>query len=157
MTRQFALAVAFVAALATPAACETLPGGVEFSEGAVAGSLTGVPGDPEEGAKIYASRSLGNCVACHAVSKLTEVQWQGNVGPSLDGAGSRWTEAQLRGIVANAKLTFEGTRMPAFYKTSGFIRPGDAFTAKPAPADYPPILNAQQIEDVVAFLMTLQD
>jgi len=90
------------------------------------------------------------------VSAMPKVQFQGDVGPSLDGAATRWDEAQLRGIVANAKMMFEGTRMPAFYKTTGFIRPGDGYTAKAAPADLPPILTAQQIEDVVAYLMTLK-
>ena len=61
------------------------------------------------------------------------------------------------GIVANPKMTFEGTVMPAFYKTSGFTRPGDGYTGKAAQGEIEPILSAQEIEDVVAFLMTLQD
>ena len=88
---------------------------------------------------------------------MPDVQFQGDVGPALDGAGDRWTEAQLRGIVSNAKMTFEGTRMPAFYKTEGFIRPGDGYTGKAAPPDLPPILTAQQVEDVVAYLLTLKE
>ena len=54
-------------------------------------------------------------------------------------------------------MMFDGTMMPSFYKTSGFVRPGDAYTGKAAPADLPPLLTAQQIEDVVAFLMTLKE
>ncbi len=57
----------------------------------------------------------------------------------------------------NAKLIFEGTVMPAFYKSSGFIRPGEAFTMKPAAEPLPTLLTAQQVEDVVAYLMTLKD
>ena len=66
-------------------------------------------------------------------------------------------EAQLRGIVANAKMTFKDSFMPAFYKTDGFIRPGDGFTGKAAKGELPPILSAQQIEDVVAYLKTLKE
>lgn len=152
-----AVLAAFLPVAALTARAEIGPKAVAFKDGAIETSLTGTPGNPEEGAKIYAQRALGNCVACHQVSALPKVQWQGNVGPVLDGSATRWSEAQLRGIVANAKMTFDGTRMPAFYKVDGFIRPGDGFKAKPAPADLPPILSAQQIEDVVAFLLTLKD
>lgn len=75
----------------------------------------------------------------------------------LDGVGGYRSAEELRGIVANAKMTFEGTVMPAFYKTSGFIRPGDGYTGKAAQGPLEPILSAQDVEDVVAFLMTLQD
>ena len=75
----------------------------------------------------------------------------------LDGVGDRWTEAELRGIVANAKITFPESMMPAFYKTSGYIRPGDAFTGKAGTEPLPPLLTAQEIEDVVAYLMTITE
>ena len=55
-------------------------------------------------------------------------------------------------------MAFDGTMMPAFYKVSGFVRPGDAYTGKAAPAEgYQPILTAQQVEDVVAYLLTLKE
>ena len=137
---------------------EIAPDAVQFAEGgAVTESLTGVPGDPVNGAKVAATKSLGNCVACHQSSALKEFEPHGNIGPSLDGAGSRWDEVQLRGIVAGAKHTFPDTVMPSFYKVSGFIRPGDGYTGKAAPADIKPILGAQDVEDLVAFLMTLKD
>jgi len=59
--------------------------------------------------------------------------------------------------VANAKLMFEDSLMPSFYKTEGFIRLGDAYTGNAHPGNAEPLLTAQQIEDVVAFLMTLKD
>ncbi|PZX12817.1 sulfur-oxidizing protein SoxX [Palleronia aestuarii] len=134
------------------------PSDVTYDEyGAVDASLTGEPGDPAEGAKILADRSLGNCVTCHQVSDLADVPFQGEVGPALDGVADRWTEADLRGIVANAKQTFPGTIMPAFYKSDGYIRPGDAFTGAAAEGPLDPLLSAQQIEDVVAYLMTLKE
>lgn len=136
---------------------EVAPKDVAFNGGAIEASLTGVPGDAAAGAKIMTTRALGNCIACHEVTALKDAPFHGEVGPSLDGTGSRWSEAELRGIVVNAKMTFEGTVMPAFYKVDGFNRAGDGYTGKAAPADFPPILTAQQIEDVVAFLVTLKD
>ena len=157
MTRQFILAAVLVGFAAVPAASDTAPKDVVYEEAAIATSLTGAPGNAEEGAKVISTRSLGNCVACHAISAMPNVQFQGNVGPTLDGAASRWNEAQLRGLVANAKMTFEGTRMPAFYKVDGYVRPGEGYTSKPAVEPLPPILTAQQIEDVVAYLLTLKE
>ena len=134
------------------------PGDVTYTEyGEIETSLSGAPGDAEAGAKVMTTRGLGNCVACHKVDAL-DAAFQGEVGPPLNGVGGYRSEAELRGIVANAKMTFEGTVMPAFYKTSGFIRPGDGYTGKgAAEEDLEPQLTAQQIEDVVAYLMTLKD
>ena len=156
MNRHVVLTAAAVTLATGVAFAETAPTEVQFEEGAVAQSLTGQPGNAEEGAKVATTRSLGNCVACHQVSSLS-ADFQGNIGPALDGAADRWSEEQLRGIVVDAKHTFEGTVMPGMYKTGPFIRPGDEYTGKAAPADLPPILSAQQVEDVVAFLLTLKE
>lgn len=143
---------------ATVGAAQVAPEAVEFSEyGEVAVSLSGAPGDAQNGIKIMTTKSKGNCIACHQVTDLQDYPFHGEVGPSLDGTGSRWEEAALRGIVANAKHTFPDTVMPAFYKTSGFTRPGDAFTGKAGTEPLPPLLTAQEIEDVVAYLVTLKD
>ena len=147
-------ALAAGSALAEPVA----PTNVKFDDyGAVAESLTGQPGDPAKGAEVLSKRSLGNCVACHQISALPDVAFQGNIGPMLDGVGDRWNEAELRGIVSNAKKTYPGTMMPAYYKVDEFVRPGNAYTGKAAEGALDPLLTAQQIEDVVAFLVTLKD
>lgn len=133
------------------------PGDVAFDgDGAVAASLTGAAGSAEMGAKVYSSKKLGNCIACHKIS-TQDAAFPGNVGPVLDGVADRWNEAQLRGILSNSKNTFDGTVMPAYYKVDGFIRPGKAYTGKAADDTFAPLLSAEQIEDVVAFLMTLKD
>lgn len=124
--------------------------------GSIEASLSGTAGDPAVGQEVMSQRSQGNCVACHQVSELSAA-FQGNVGPSLDGAGDRWDEAQLRGIVSNAKMTFPDSIMPSFYKTSGFIRPGNGYTGKAAEGALEPLLTAQQIEDVVAYIATLKE
>ncbi len=135
-----------------------MPADVKFQDGAVNTSLSGEPGDPEEGRLVMVTRGLGNCIACHEVTKLKEFPFHGEVGPSLDGVGDRWTEEELRGIVADAKQMFEGSMMPSFYKRSGYIRPGNGFSGKAAaPEELSTLLSAQQIEDVVAYLMTLKD
>lgn len=154
--RATALAALLAAGTGAASVAETAPAQVAFDEeGGIVQSLTGAPGDAAAGAKVMSSRAEGNCVACHQVSSL-KADFQGNVGPALDGAADRWSEAQLRGLVADAKHTFEGTVMPSFYKTGPYIRPGDGYTGKAAQGELPPILTAAQVEDVVAFLMTLK-
>ncbi|WP_407495500.1 sulfur oxidation c-type cytochrome SoxX [Pseudooceanicola sp. MF1-13] len=157
--RHFKSTLAVLVLTASSAAAEEVaPADVVFDEyGAVEASLTGVPGNPEEGANVVSSKKIGNCVACHAIAQLEDVPFQGEVGPELTWTGESRTEAELRGILTNSKMTFEGTIMPAYYKTTGFIRPGEGFTKKPAQEPLPPLLTAQQIEDTIAFLMTLKD
>ncbi|MGB7241293.1 MAG: sulfur oxidation c-type cytochrome SoxX, partial [Sulfitobacter sp.] len=123
--RQIIITAVAAGAICAPAfAEEILPTAVSFDEGSVAQSLSGVAGDAANGRVIVGDKGQGNCVACHEVSDLADVPFQGEIGPMLDGAGDRWTEAELRGIVANAKIMFEDSMMPSFYKTEGFIRPG---------------------------------
>ena len=94
-------------------------------------------------------------------TKVETVRFYEKIGlmppPARTAANYRsYDEAHLRGLVANAKHTFPVTIMPAFYKTEGFIRPGAAYTGKAPEGDLPPILGAQQIEDVLAYLLTLK-
>lgn len=139
-------------------AAEVAPDDVVYTEyGEVGVSLSGAPGDPVAGKAIMVSRGQGNCIACHQVTALEEFPFHGEVGPSLDGIAERRTAEELRGIVANAKMTYEGTIMPAFYKVSGYNRPGNAFTGKAADGPLSPLLTAQEIEDVVAYLQTLSE
>jgi len=153
-TLTLAALVAAGAAMAEPVA----PVDVVFTEdGAVEASLSGMAGDAANGAKVVGSKKLCNCVACHEISALADIPFQGEVGPALDGAGDRWQAAQLRGILSNSKLTFEGTVMPAYYKVDGFNRPGNAYTVKAAEGPLDPLLSAQDIEDVIAFLSTLKE
>lgn len=149
-------AIMLVCAVSAAQAETVGPDDVVFEDGAVAASLTGQPGNAANGA-VLMDKGSGNCIACHNVSALSELQFQGDVGPMLDGVADRWSEAELRGIVSNAKMMFDGTVMPSFYRTSGFTRPGDAFTGKAPSGALEPLLTAQEVEDVVAFLMTLKD
>lgn len=149
--RKLALVLAAATLTATGAVAETVrPGDVAFSDGAVDKSLTGVKGDPVKGKQWFVGRKLGNCLACHKNSDASKESFHGEVGPPLDGVADRYSEAELRGIVADAKKTFEDTIMPAFYRTAGLNRLHKDFEGKT-------ILSAQQIEDVVAYLRTLKE
>jgi len=150
------LMLSLVGAAGGAIAAEVKPKDVSFDNGAVEQSLTGQPGDAERGRELVGDKAAGNCVACHANSEMTDIAWHGEIGPPLDGASERWSEAELRGMIVNAKNMFPGTMMPAFYKVDGFTRPGDAYTGEAAPEDLAPLLTAQEIEDVVAYLSTLE-
>lgn len=152
-TLTLAASLAAGAAFANPVA----PADVVFTDdGAVEASLTGAPGNPEQGFKVFSDKKQGNCVACHNIEARTDLSFPGNVGPMLDGVGENRSVAELRGILTNSKNTFEGTVMPAYYKVDGFTRPGDDYTGKAASGPLSPLLSAEQIEDVVAFLSTLK-
>jgi sulfur-oxidizing protein SoxX len=131
-------------------AADVMPANVVFNDGVVAAALTAQAGDPAAGRKVFMNRKLGNCLACHANEDMSDQSFHGEVGPALDGVADRWEVAELRGIVVNSKMMFEGTIMPAFYKDAGFERNLKNFQGKS-------ILNAQQVEDVVAYLLTLKE
>ncbi|WP_242509557.1 sulfur oxidation c-type cytochrome SoxX [Rhodovulum imhoffii] len=139
-------------------AAELAPADLSYDEaGHLQAPLTDMPGDPANGRKVMATKSQGNCISCHAISEMADVPFHGEVGPLLDGVASRYDEAMIRGIVTHSKGVFEGTVMPSYYKVDGFIRPGEGFTGKPKDGPVDPLLTAQQVEDVVAYLMTLTD
>lgn len=153
------LAAAAVALTAAGATAEIVkPQDVAFVDGAIATSLTGTPGNPEAGAVIM-NKGAGNCIACHEVTALSHLPFHGEIGPMLDGVADRWSEAELRGIIANAKVMFEGSMMPSFYRVDGFTRVGNAYSGKgfKEGEEVTPLLTAQEVEDVVAYLMTLKD
>ncbi|SHM01240.1 sulfur oxidation c-type cytochrome SoxX [Roseibium suaedae] len=153
MTRGFIYSIAAATlALSAPAMAGTVaPGDVVFADMSVATSMTGETGDPANGRKVFADRKKGNCLACHANTDLKNELFHGDVGPSLDGAGSRWSPEQLRAIVANSKQVFgDQTVMPGFYSLVVGKDIAKEFEGKT-------ILSAQEVEDVVAYLTTLTD
>lgn len=126
------------------------PNAVIFEDGMVLASLTGVAGNPEEGAKALVGRRLGNCLACHANEAMSDHLFHGEVGPPLDGVADRWEETEMRGIVADSKEFFgEETVMPGFYSLNVGTDVRKDLVGKT-------ILNAQQVEDIVAYLLTMK-
>lgn len=140
-----ALSLSMLAAL--PAVAQPVTYRVERD--AIPQSLTGAPGDPARGRAIVANRSLGLCLLCHS-GPVPEERFQGTMAPSLAGAGARWTVGQLRLRLVDPAHLNADTIMPAYYRTEGLSRVGRSFAGKT-------ILNAGQVEDVVAYLATLKE
>jgi L-cysteine S-thiosulfotransferase len=116
---------------------------------AIPASLTGAGGDPARGRAIVVNRQVGLCLLCHS-GPFPEERFQGSLAPDLKGAGARWSEGQLRLRIVDAAHLNPDTIMPPYYRVDGFQRVAPAFRGKP-------VLTAEQIEDVVAFLVTLRD
>lgn len=145
-------ALAGIGLSAAVASAETIaPTAVKFVDGTVSTSLTGSEGDPEKGAQVFKNVRLGNCLACHVNSAMKDEQFHGETGTPLDGVADRYDRATLRAILVDSKKVFgDETLMPAFYRTSGKNRVLEKFAGKT-------ILTAQQVEDVLAYLMTLKE
>lgn len=111
--------------------------------------LTAQPGDPARGRAIVVNRQQGLCLLCHS-GPFPEERFQGDLAPSLAGAGSRNTPAQLRLRIADPSRLNPSTIMPSYYRMDGLQQVAPAWQGKT-------ILSAQQIEDVVAFLATLRE
>jgi sulfur-oxidizing protein SoxX len=116
---------------------------------AVPASLTGASGDPARGRAIVTNRQVGLCLLCHS-GPFPEERFQGDLAPDLTGVGSRLSPGQLRLRIVDSGRVNTATIMPAYYKVEGLTRVAPAFRGKP-------VLSAQQIEDVVAFLATLRN
>ena len=110
-------------------------------------SLTGAPGDAVHGRALVLERS-STCILCHS-GPFPEEKFQGDLAPSLAGAGSRWSAGQLRLRLVEASRLNPATIMPSYYRIDGLTRAGSAWRGKP-------ILSAEQIEDIVAYLVTLR-
>ncbi len=111
-------------------------------------SLTGKAGDPVAGRKAAINRKQGNCLACH-VMPVPEQPFHGEIGPDLNEVGDRYSEGELRLRVVDSKVINPDTIMPAFYRNTGLHRVLKKFEGKT-------VLSAQQVEDVVAYMMTLK-
>ncbi len=123
--------------------------GVPVAEGdSIPASLTGKAGDAAKGRAIVANRQVGLCLLCHN-GPLPEERFQGNLAPDLTGVADRYTQGQLRLRIVDPARINPGTIMPAYYRTEGLHRVIGPFAGKP-------ILNAEQIEDVVAYLTSLR-
>jgi sulfur-oxidizing protein SoxX len=116
---------------------------------AIPESLTGHQGDPERGRAIIVNRQVGLCLLCHT-GPFPEQKFQGTLAPDLTGVGSRASEGQLRLRIVDASRINPQTIMPPYYRITDLYRVAPAFRGKP-------LLDAEQIEDVVTYLATLRD
>jgi len=138
-----------VAALVAPALAQDARRAYVVEDDAIRESLTGRSGDAERGRAIVGNRQVGLCLLCHT-GPFPEERFQGNLAPDLAGAGGRWSEGQLRLRIVDAARLNPATIMPPYYRTEGLARVARSFADKP-------ILSAEQIEDVIAYLKTLKD
>jgi L-cysteine S-thiosulfotransferase len=115
---------------------------------AISESLTGLQGDAKRGRALVLDRA-STCILCHS-GPFPEAKFQGDLAPSLAGAGSRWSEGQLRLRLVDASRLNPATIMPSYYRVDGLNRVGLAWRGKP-------ILSADQIEDIVTYLATLRE
>jgi sulfur-oxidizing protein SoxX len=116
---------------------------------AIPASLTGAKGDAGRGRAIVTTRQIGLCLLCHS-GPFPEERFQGDLAPGLRGVGARWSEGQLRLRIVDARKLNPDTIMPPYYVVNGLNRVAPSFRGKP-------IMTAEQIEDVVAFLTTLRE
>ena len=112
-------------------------------------SLTGTRGEAERGRATVVNRQVGLCLLCHS-GPFPEEKLQGTLAPGLAGTGARWSEPQLRLRLVDSTRLNPDTIMPAYYRIDGLNRVAEVFRGKP-------ILTAEQIEDVVAYLATLRE
>ena len=115
---------------------------------AIPASLTGSHGDATRGRAIVANHNLGLCLLCH-FGPFPEDKFQGTMAPDLAGAGARWSEGQLRLRIVDASKFNRQTIMPPFYRVDHLTRVALAYRGKP-------VLSAVEVEDVVAYLITLK-
>jgi len=145
-----ATAAALIVGITSAAAGNVAPGDVKIKNFTVAESLTGSKGDPAAGQKYFANKKLGNCLACHANKDMSKQLFHGDVGPSLDGVATRWKPEQLRAILVDSKVVFgPDTVMPGFYSLNVGKHVRKDLAGKT-------ILNAEQVEAIVAYLSTLK-
>jgi sulfur-oxidizing protein SoxX len=138
--------VAAAAALPCSSRAQTLQP-YTVSGDAIPGSLTGAAGDAARGRALVLNRT-STCILCHS-GPFPEEKFQGDLAPDLSGSGARWSEGQLRLRVVDASRLNPATIMPSYYRTDNLVRVGAAWRGKP-------ILSAEQIEDIVAYLTTLR-
>jgi len=144
-----ALIAAAAAALTWPAGdAYAQPAPYRVVDGGIPLPLTADTGDPARGRAIVANRHVGLCLLCHS-GPIPEERFQGTLAPDLAGAGSRWTAPQLRLRLVDGRQLNPATIMPSYYRTDGLTRVGAAWQGRT-------LLGAQQIEDVVAYLLTLR-
>ena len=105
-----------------------------------------VTGDAQRGREAFVARDQGHCVLCHSAPGVSIA---GNVGPSLFGVGSRLSASEIRIRIEDISRVNPNAPMPAYHRTENLTRVASQYAGKP-------VLTAQQVDDLVAYLSTLR-
>ncbi len=114
---------------------------------AVPEPLGGCAGDPDRGRAVVVDRRSGNCLICHQFP-MPDQPFQGEIGPPMAGVGARLSEGQIRLRLIDQSRLNPATLMPPYYRVDGLTNVAPEYRGRPA-------LDAQALEDVVAYLTTL--
>lgn len=133
--------------LALPAGAEPLVA-FEARDGAVTQPLTATPGEAARGRALVQDRGKGNCITCHVLPLPAD--FMGNLGPPLAGVASRLAPGELRLRVIDSKRINPESNMPSYYRVAGLNGVGRRYAGQP-------MLTAQEVEDVLAYLLTLKE
>lgn len=147
LAKPIACAISLIVAIGGPAGAQALRSYAVVGD-AIPAALTGTPGDATRGRELVVART-STCILCHS-GPFPEQRFQGDVAPSLAGTGSRWSEGAIRLRLIDASRFNAATIMPSYYRIDGLNRVGRPWLDKP-------ILTAAQIEDIVAYLVTLRE
>jgi L-cysteine S-thiosulfotransferase len=116
---------------------------------AIEAPLAALVGDPVRGEAVVKNRESANCLICHSIPDPREA-FMGEIGPPLAGVGARLSPGQIRLRLVDPTRVNPGAIMPAYHRTHDLLRVDPRFAGRP-------VLNAQEIEDVVAWLSTLRE
>ena len=141
------LATAAVLGLAPASADPAAVTRYEIVEMAIPRSLTDQPGNAERGQRLALNRAKGNCITCHQMP--LEADFQGDIGPPLAGVASRYEPGELRLRLVDSKQINPDSNMPSYHRIANLTGVRREFVGQP-------ILTAQEVEDVLAFLLTLR-
>lgn len=114
----------------------------------IANPLSDHQADATRGRAIIASRQTGLCLLCHS-GPFSEERFQGNLAPDLGVSVQHLSPAQLRARMVDPSRFNPNTIMPSYYRTEGLNRVSPKFQGET-------LLSAQEIEDVIAFLVSLK-
>lgn len=139
----------WIAVLGAVGACATAPGAIVpyRIEGDSIPAPLAAPGDVTRGRDVITGRD-GNCILCHAVPG-TGKRFMGDLGPPLAGVGVRLSAGQMRLRIVDTMRLNPDTVMPSYYRVQGLNQVAEPWRGKP-------VLTAQQVEDVIAYLQTLR-
>ena len=122
--------------------------GTGFAEPVLSGEPAQHAGDPVMGKAVFLDRSTGHCLLCHSVKQIAEPS-QGTLGPALDDVGNRLSADQLRVRISDGTRLNPDTAMPAYFRQAPLNRVAAEYVDKT-------VLTEQEVEDLVAYLLTLK-